>query len=59
MTEEVEFKSQEELKKMLLQQYMDSYLKKTGLSVDMVALVEGKDDTGNVIYYFTEKKESK
>jgi len=25
----------------------------------MVALVEGKDDTGNVIYYFTEKKESK
>jgi hypothetical protein len=59
MTEEVEFKSQEELKKMLLQQYMDSYLKKTGLSVDMVALVEGRDDTGNVIYYFTEKKESK
>ncbi len=59
MSKEIEFKSQEELKKMLLQQYMDSYLKKTGLSIDAVVLVEGKDDAGNTIYYFGEKKEIK
>jgi hypothetical protein len=59
MSNEVEFKSQEELKKMLLQQYIDDFLENSGLSIDQVVLVEGKDGAGNKIYYFTEKKEEK
>ena len=35
---------------------MDSFLKQTGLSIDQVVLVEGKDKIGNKIFYFTEKR---
>lgn len=59
MSNEVEFKDIEEFKRMLLKQYMDHYMKKTGLTVDEIALVEAKDDAGNKIFYFTKKTEKK
>lgn len=59
MSQEVEFKDIEEMKRMLLKQYMDEYLKQTGLTAEEVALVEAKDDRGNKIFYFTKKTEKK
>jgi len=59
MSNEVEFKDIDEMKRMLLKQYMDEFMQQTGLTAEQIALVEAKDDRGNKIFYFTKKTEKK
>lgn len=57
MSDEVTFDNIDQMRRILLKQYMDEYLKTTGLKADQVVLVEGKDNVGNKVFYFTKRTE--